>query len=138
MTRFSNDNVWRKNESKLRLLSDVSKIDSSRHVKLILSCRFIKNDADSNLLIKCFVVVKTIFDSFYNCQRALRHVKVEWDIINIVHINLFIIRHLDANRAYVVENLIHRLMIDVQSNVDIKTSFHVFRVFVKQMKIDVK
>jgi hypothetical protein len=29
-------------------------------------------------------------------------------------------------------------MIDVQLNVDIKTNFHVFRVFVKQRKIDVK
>jgi hypothetical protein len=55
-----------------------------------------------------------------------------------VHIDSFVIRHLDANRAYVVEDVIHRSMIDVQSSVNIKTSFHVIRVFVKQMKIDVK
>ncbi len=55
-----------------------------------------------------------------------------------MHIDLFITRYLETNRAYVIKNVIHRLIIDVQSNVDIKTSFHVFRVLVKQMKIDVK
>ncbi len=55
-----------------------------------------------------------------------------------MHINSFIIRPLDINRAYVVEDINHRSMIDVQSNIDIKTSSHVFRVFVKQMKVDVK
>ncbi len=55
-----------------------------------------------------------------------------------MHIDSSVIRHLDANRAYVVEDVIHRSMIDVQSSVDIKASFHVIRVFVKQMKVDVK
>ncbi len=55
-----------------------------------------------------------------------------------MHIDSSVIRHLDANRAYVVKDVTHRSMIDVQSNVDIKASFHVFDVFVKQMKARVK
>ncbi len=55
-----------------------------------------------------------------------------------MHIDSSVIRHFDANHAYVVEDVIHRSVIDVQSNVDIKTNFHVIRVFVKQIKVDVK
>ncbi len=55
-----------------------------------------------------------------------------------MHINSFIIRYLDANRAYIVEDVIHRSVINVQSNINIKINVHVFHVFVKQMKIDIK
>ncbi len=55
-----------------------------------------------------------------------------------MHIDSFITRYFETNRAYIVEDVIHRSMIDVQSSFDIKTNFHVFRVFVKQMKVDVK
>ncbi len=55
-----------------------------------------------------------------------------------MHIDSSVIRHLDANRAYVAEDIIHRSVIDVQSSVDIEASSHVTRVFVKQMKADVK
>ncbi len=55
-----------------------------------------------------------------------------------MHLDSFIIRHLETNRAYVVKDVIDRSMINVQSNVNLKTNFHVFRVFVKQMKVDIK
>ncbi len=85
-----------------------------------------------------FVVVQTTFDDLDRRQRAARRVKAEWDVINIVHVDSFFVDDFDANDAHIVEDKAYESMIHVQSNVDIKTDFHIFDVFVQQMKIDIK
>ncbi len=59
-----------------------------------------------------------------------RCVKIEWNVINVMHVNSFVIDDFDANDAHIVENKIHELVIYVQSNVDVKADFHIFNVFV--------
>jgi hypothetical protein len=55
-----------------------------------------------------------------------------------MHVDSFIIDDFDANDAHIVENEIYELMIHVQSSVNVKADFHVFNVFIQQMKIDIK
>jgi hypothetical protein len=55
-----------------------------------------------------------------------------------MHVDSFVIDDFDANDAHIVENKAHELMIHVQSNVDVKADFHIFNVFVQEMKVDIK
>jgi hypothetical protein len=55
-----------------------------------------------------------------------------------MHVDSFVIDDFDANDAHIIENEIYKLMIHVQSNVDVKANFHVFNVFIQQMKVDIK
>jgi hypothetical protein len=55
-----------------------------------------------------------------------------------MHIDSFVIDDFDANDAHIVENEIYESVIHVQSSVDVKVDFHVFNVFIQQMKIDIK
>ncbi len=55
-----------------------------------------------------------------------------------MHVDSFVIDDFDANDAHIVENEVYESMIHVQSNVHVKADFHVFNVFVQQIKIDIK
>ncbi len=55
-----------------------------------------------------------------------------------MHVDSFVIDDFNANDAHIVENKAHESVIHVQSNVDVKTNFHIFSVFVQEMKVDIE
>jgi pentose-5-phosphate-3-epimerase len=48
-----------------------------------------------------------------------------------MHVDSFIIDHFDVNDAHIVENKTYELMIHMQLNVNVKTNYHIFNVFVQ-------
>ncbi len=77
-----------------------------------------------------FVVDQTTFDCFDRRECTARRVEVEWDVINVMHVDSFVIDDFDANDAHIVENKVYESMIHVQSSVDVKADFHIFNVLV--------
>ncbi len=55
-----------------------------------------------------------------------------------MHVDSFLVCDLDSNDAYIFEDVINKSIIDMYTRVNIKTDFHVFDIFIKKMKIDVK
>ncbi len=55
-----------------------------------------------------------------------------------MHVDSFLVCDFNSNDAYIIENVINKSMIDMYTHVDVKTNFHVFDIFIKQMKIDVE
>ncbi len=85
-----------------------------------------------------FIVIQTTFDDLDRRECTARRVKIERNVINVMYVDSFVIDDFDANDAHIVENKTHESMIHVQSIVDVKADFHIFNVFVQQMKIDIK